>query len=131
MRRRRLTHVCLLITLLAWTPGAAAKPASSWAQAELKTAVAAGLMAKAAAARPNDPLTRDTEIGQFRSAAFAMYEWPTIFTAPFDVMRANACPKMCRILLRLAAPCHQFHRLVPAKWAFGSPVVFYKKPSVQ
>jgi cell wall-associated NlpC family hydrolase len=58
MRRRRLTYVCLLITLLAWTPGAAAKPASSWAQAELKTAVAAGLMAKAAAARPNDPLTR-------------------------------------------------------------------------
>src|SRR5919204_3291823 len=58
MRRRRLPHVCLLITLLAWAPGAAAKPASSWAQAELKTAVAAGLMAKGAAARPNDPLTR-------------------------------------------------------------------------
>src|SRR5256886_1690915 len=58
MRRRRLTHVCLLITLLAWTPGAAAKPASSWAQAELKTVVAAGLMAREAAARPNDPLTR-------------------------------------------------------------------------
>src|ERR671935_1587308 len=58
MRRRRLPRVCLLITLLAWAPGAAAKPASSWAQAELKTAVAAGLMAKGAAARPNDPLTR-------------------------------------------------------------------------
>ena len=50
MRRRRLTHVCLLITLLASTPAAAATPAPSWAQAELKTAVAAGLMAKGAAA---------------------------------------------------------------------------------
>src|SRR5919109_4556255 len=58
MRRRRLTHVWLLVTLLAWAPGAAAKPAPSWAQAQLKTAVAAGLMAKGAAARPNDPLTR-------------------------------------------------------------------------
>src|SRR5919204_5477916 len=58
MRRRRLTHVCLLITLLAPTPAAAATPAPSWAQAELKTAVAAGLMAKGAAAHPNDPLTR-------------------------------------------------------------------------
>src|ERR671924_587041 len=56
--RRRLTHVCLLITLLASTPAAAATPAPSWAQAQLKTAVAAGLMAKGAAARPNDPLTR-------------------------------------------------------------------------
>src|SRR5919204_2105627 len=56
--RRRLTHVCLLVTLLAWSPAAAAKPAPSWAQAELKTVVAAGLMAKEAAARPNDPLTR-------------------------------------------------------------------------
>src|SRR5919202_3107524 len=58
MRRRLLPHVCMLFTLLAWTPVAAAKPASSWAQAELKTVVAAGLMAKEAAARPNDPLTR-------------------------------------------------------------------------
>jgi len=48
----------MLITLLAWSPVAAAKPASSWAQAELKAVVAAGLMAKEAAARPNDPLTR-------------------------------------------------------------------------
>src|SRR5919108_2138419 len=58
MRRRRLTHVWLLVTLLASTPSAAANPAPSWAQAQLKTAVAAGLMAKGAAARPNDPLTR-------------------------------------------------------------------------
>src|SRR5256885_14388055 len=58
MRRRLLPHVCMLITLLAWPPVAAAKPAPSWAQAELKAVVAAGLMAKEAAARPNDPLTR-------------------------------------------------------------------------
>ncbi|MFL6020144.1 MAG: C40 family peptidase [Gaiellaceae bacterium] len=59
MRRRLLPHVCTLITLLAWSPGAAAKPATSWAQAELKAVVAAGLMAKEAAARPQDPLTRN------------------------------------------------------------------------
>jgi cell wall-associated NlpC family hydrolase len=59
MRRRLLPHVCMLITLLAWSPGAAAKPATSWAQAELKAVVAAGLMAKEAAARPQDPLTRN------------------------------------------------------------------------
>ena len=58
MRRRFLPHVCMLITLLAWSPVAAANPAPSWAQAELKAVVAAGLMAKEAAARPNDPLTR-------------------------------------------------------------------------
>ena len=58
MRRRLLPHVCMLFALLAWLPAAAAKPAPSWAQAELKTVVGAGLMAKEAAARPNDPLTR-------------------------------------------------------------------------
>src|SRR5256885_4059264 len=58
MRRRLLPHVCMLITLLAWPPVAAAKPAPSWAQADLNAVVAAGLMAKEAAARPNDPLTR-------------------------------------------------------------------------
>jgi cell wall-associated NlpC family hydrolase len=55
--RRRLLYVCVL-TLLAMPPLAAAKSATSWAQAELKAVVAAGLMAKEAAARPNDPLTR-------------------------------------------------------------------------
>lgn len=60
MRRRRLLYVCALATLLTVSPAfAAAKPGTSWAQAELKTAVAAGLMAKEAAARPNKPLTRD------------------------------------------------------------------------
>jgi cell wall-associated NlpC family hydrolase len=59
MRRRLLPHACMLITLLAWSSDAAAKPTASWAQAELKAVVAAGLMAKETAARPNDALTRN------------------------------------------------------------------------
>jgi cell wall-associated NlpC family hydrolase len=58
MRRRLLPHVCLLVTLLAGSTDAAAKPATSWAQAELRAVVAAGLMAKETAAHPQDPLTR-------------------------------------------------------------------------
>jgi cell wall-associated NlpC family hydrolase len=59
MRRRHLSYVCALVTLLTLSPATAAtKPGTSWAQAELKTAVAAGLMAKEAAARPNRPLTK-------------------------------------------------------------------------
>ena len=58
MRRRFLPHVCMLVTLLAWSSDAAAKPATSWAQAELRAVVAAGLMAREAAARPDDALTR-------------------------------------------------------------------------
>ncbi len=59
MRRRRLAYVCALVMLLTLSPAyAAAKPGTSWAQAELKTVVAAGIMAKEAAARPDDPLTR-------------------------------------------------------------------------
>jgi cell wall-associated NlpC family hydrolase len=58
MRRRFFLHVCMLVTLLAWSSDAAAKPPTSWAQAELRAVVAAGLMAKEAAARPNDPMTR-------------------------------------------------------------------------
>jgi cell wall-associated NlpC family hydrolase len=57
MRRRLLLHVCMLVTLLAWSSNAAAKT-TSWAQAELRAVVAAGLMAKETAARPDDPLTR-------------------------------------------------------------------------
>jgi cell wall-associated NlpC family hydrolase len=57
--RRRLLDACVLVALLTLSPAnAAAKPAPSWAQAELKAVVAAGLMAKEAAARPNDPLTK-------------------------------------------------------------------------
>jgi cell wall-associated NlpC family hydrolase len=55
--RRRLLYACALVMLLSVSP-AAAKPGTSWAQAELKAVVAAGLMAKEAAARPNSPLTR-------------------------------------------------------------------------
>ncbi len=59
MRRRRLAYVCALVMLFALSPATAATtPGTSWAQAELKTVVAAGIMAKAAAARPDDPLTR-------------------------------------------------------------------------
>ena len=57
MRRRLPLYACAL-TLLALPPLAAARASTSWAQAELKAVVAAGLMAKEAAARPNDPLTR-------------------------------------------------------------------------
>src|SRR2546423_12477610 len=59
MRRRLSLHACVFVLLLTLSPAsAAAKPASSWAQADLNAVVAAGLMAKEAAARPNDPLTR-------------------------------------------------------------------------
>jgi cell wall-associated NlpC family hydrolase len=59
MRRRLLPHVCMLVTLLAWSSSdAAAKTTTSWAQAELRAVVAAGLMAKETAARPNVALTR-------------------------------------------------------------------------
>jgi cell wall-associated NlpC family hydrolase len=56
--RRLLPPVCALVALLTVSPATAARPATSWAQAELKAVVAAGLMAKEIAARPNDPLTR-------------------------------------------------------------------------
>lgn len=54
---RRLLGVCALVALTV-SPSAAAKSASSWAQAELNAVVAAGLMAKEAAARPNKALTK-------------------------------------------------------------------------
>jgi cell wall-associated NlpC family hydrolase len=57
--RRHVLYICALVALLTVSPAnAAARPATSWAQAELKAVVAAGLMAKEIAARPNDPLTR-------------------------------------------------------------------------
>jgi cell wall-associated NlpC family hydrolase len=58
MRRRFLPHVCMLVTLLAWSSDAAAKPTTSWAQAELRAVVAAGLMARETAAHPQAQLTR-------------------------------------------------------------------------
>src|SRR6266511_124004 len=56
--RRFIPYVCALVALLTTSPAAAARPATSWAYAELKAVVAAGLMTKEIAARPNDPLTR-------------------------------------------------------------------------
>jgi cell wall-associated NlpC family hydrolase len=56
--RCRLLYGCLLGALAMTTPLAAAKPAPSWAQAELRAVVAAGLMARDVAARPDDALTR-------------------------------------------------------------------------
>jgi len=56
--RRRLLYACALVAVLPLSSSAAAKSATSWAQAELKAVVAAGLMAKEAAARPDNPLTR-------------------------------------------------------------------------
>jgi cell wall-associated NlpC family hydrolase len=79
MRRRLLPHACTLITLLALSPAAAAKPASSWAQTELKAVVAAGLMAKEAAARPNGALTR----GELQTiSAGLLHVTPTAPTTP-------------------------------------------------
>jgi cell wall-associated NlpC family hydrolase len=54
---RRLLFVCALVALTV-SPSAAARSASSWAQAELNAVVAAGLMAREAAARPQQPLTK-------------------------------------------------------------------------
>jgi len=59
MRCRRFAYVWALVMLLTLSPAnAAAKSGTSWAQAELETVVAAGIMAKAAAAQPQSPLTR-------------------------------------------------------------------------
>src|SRR4051812_27516630 len=75
MRRRLLPHVCMLVTLLAWSSNAAAK-ATSWAQAELRAVVAAGLMAKETAARPDDALTR----GELETMSAGLRHMPA--TAP-------------------------------------------------
>jgi cell wall-associated NlpC family hydrolase len=57
MRRRSL--LCALVALVTAAPAVAAKSAPSWAQAEIKAVVAAGLMSDDTASfRPNDPLTR-------------------------------------------------------------------------
>ena len=87
MRRRFLPHVCMLVTLLAWSSDAAAKPAASWAQAELRAVVAAGLMAKEAAARPNDPLTR----GELETmAAGLLHAVPATPSTPADSVTISA-----------------------------------------
>jgi cell wall-associated NlpC family hydrolase len=51
--------LCALVAVLALAPAGAAKTSPSWAQAEIKAVVAAGLMADDPAKfRPDDPLTR-------------------------------------------------------------------------
>src|SRR5436190_4417722 len=58
MRRRSLL-LCALVAVLAAAPSGAAKTTPSWAQAEIRAVVAAGLMANDPATfRPDDPLTR-------------------------------------------------------------------------
>jgi cell wall-associated NlpC family hydrolase len=87
--RRRLLYACAL-TLLALPPFAAARSATSWAQAELRAVVAAGLMAKEAAARPNDPLTR----GQLETIAAGISHvdpvTPTTPAAPVTMAALDA-----------------------------------------
>jgi cell wall-associated NlpC family hydrolase len=57
MRRRSL--LCALVALVAAAPAVAANSGPSWAQAQIKAVVAAGLMGgDTASFRPNDPLTR-------------------------------------------------------------------------
>jgi cell wall-associated NlpC family hydrolase len=78
MRRRLFPHVCMLVTLLVGSSNAAAKT-TSWAQAELRAVVAAGLMAKETAARPDDPLTR----GELETiSAGLLHAVPTTPSAP-------------------------------------------------
>jgi cell wall-associated NlpC family hydrolase len=87
MRRRFLPHVCMLVTLLALSSDAAAKPPTSWAQAELRAVVAAGLMAKEAAARPNEPLTR----GELETmTAGLLHAVPTTPAAPGATVSMSA-----------------------------------------
>jgi len=58
MRCRGLL-LCALVVMLSLAPAGAAKTSPSWAQAEIKAVVAAGLMAHGAGGfRPNDPLSR-------------------------------------------------------------------------
>jgi cell wall-associated NlpC family hydrolase len=57
LRRRSL--LCALVALIAAAPAVAAKSGPSWAQAQIKAVVSAGLMGDDTASfRPNDPLTR-------------------------------------------------------------------------
>ena len=51
--------LCALVVMLSLAPAGAAKTSPSWAQAEIKAVVAAGLMADGTGGfRPNDPLSR-------------------------------------------------------------------------
>ena len=93
--RRLVPYVCALAALFALSPAAAAVPATSWAQSQLKAVVAAGLMAKEVAAKPDDPLTRgvlDTIVAgltQATPAATAKPAAPVTMTA-LDTRLVNA-----------------------------------------
>jgi cell wall-associated NlpC family hydrolase len=105
MRRRFLPHVCMLVTLLAWSSDAAAKPPTSWAQAELRAVVAAGLMAKEAAARPDDPLTR----GELETmSAGLLHVVPTQPTAPDATVTMSALDAKLVTTLGLADAANAF-----------------------
>jgi cell wall-associated NlpC family hydrolase len=93
--RRLVPYVCALAALLAMSPAAAARPATSWAQSELKAVVAAGLMAKDVAAKPNDPLTRsmlETIVGGLTQAAPAVPATPAapVTMTALDTRLVNA-----------------------------------------
>jgi len=125
MRRRLLPHVCMLVTLLATSPVAAAKPAPSWAQAELKAVVAAGLMAKEAAARPNDPLTR----GELETlVAGLLHAEPVPAATPASTVTLSALDAKLVTTLGLAGTAKLFSRgaknaglTIPAR--FGTETV--------
>ena len=56
---RRFVLLAAVLTLLAPAPAEAAKPAHSWAQAEIKLVVSRGLMADSVGTfKPNAPLTQ-------------------------------------------------------------------------
>jgi cell wall-associated NlpC family hydrolase len=74
MRRSLLLLLlCTLVALLAAAPGGAAKGSRSWAEAQIKVVVAAGLMGgDVATFRPDDPLTRgalEQLVGGLRASA--------------------------------------------------------------
>jgi cell wall-associated NlpC family hydrolase len=105
MRRRFFPHVCMLVTLLAWSSDAAAKPPTSWAQAELRAVVAAGLMAKEAAARPDDPLTR----GELETiSAGLLHVVPTAPSSPTATVTMSALDAKLVTTLGLAETAKLF-----------------------
>jgi cell wall-associated NlpC family hydrolase len=73
---RRLLFACVLVVLTV-SPSAAASSGSSWAQAELNAVVAAGLMAREAAARPQKPLTK----GELETLAAGLMRVEPVTTA--------------------------------------------------
>ena len=103
---RRFVLLSAVLALLAPAPAEAAKPAHSWAQAEIKLVVSRGLMADSVASfKPNAPLTQTHEfnidrnnIGPRVGAAWQIDE-DTVLRASTGIMidragddRAARCP---------------------------------------